>query len=164
MSHHQTTLTGSFDPSGAQGYFPAADFGINVKAGLYVKHDIDGLIAEYGQDLRGEGCSYSERSAVEVWDFVTKPPERYFAYVFIDNPWPSAFPEWKAHWAPHRVSVGTWTGDSLSVGPVMLGKVWRSNMGDMRRSVRFKAINGYTYAGTLYLSAGDYCRIKQVKG
>jgi hypothetical protein len=112
----------------------------------------------------------AERSQLELFDFVTNPPERYFAYVTI-NPDGATMPGSgivdvptyaTATYGLHRVKVGTWVGDSLNSSPVTLGAVYRSNFGDKRRSIRFVAINGHTYAGTYYQSAGDYCRLRKL--
>ena len=82
---------------------------------------------------------------VEVYEFVTNPPDRYFAYVNLDK----------------RI-ITTWTGDKL--GDITFRSApHTSNMGDVRVNIRVKAVNGLNYAGTFYQSAGDYCRIRKVK-
>lgn len=86
-----------------------------------------------------------ERSAVEVWEFNANPPAAYFAYVY-----------------PERGEVGTWTGQRL--GRLTLGKPYRDNFGGERVPVWMDGGNGKMYAGTWYKSAGDYCRLKKVKG
>lgn len=91
--------------------------------------------------------SNEERSAVEVFDFVTNPPDRYFLYINHDK----------------RLAT-TWTGDKL--GDVAFGDEyhcpafgWRST----RVPVTIKAINGRTYYGTWFKSSGDYARIRAAK-
>ena len=109
----------------------------------------------------------SERSAVEVYEFMTNPPAHYFLYVQPEGMPPASI-------APRDVryrgitregSSGlatTWTGEKL--GDVQFGRTFRSSFGDTRVSIRVYAINGKTYAGTFYKSAGDYARVKMCKG
>lgn len=86
-----------------------------------------------------------ETSAIEVYEFATNPPDKYFLYVDL----------------PKQV-VTTWTGELL--GKIMsTGKTHRSNLGDVRVPIRIKAINGKEYHGTFYKSAGDYARIEMYK-
>lgn len=85
-----------------------------------------------------------ETSALEVFDFVNDPPARYFLYINETT-----------------CKATTWTGDVL--GDVTFGRAWRANMGDARVSIRIRAINGRTYAGTYYKSAGDYARVKAMR-
>lgn len=109
--------------------------------------------------VRGGGASYKpedvpahllpvptneERSAVEVHEFNLNKPEKYFAYVSEKN---------------HTVT--TWTGDTL--GSASFGCEFRGNMGDKRVPIRVNGVNGRTYSGTYYKSAGDYCRLRAVK-
>lgn len=84
------------------------------------------------------------RSAVEVYEFVQKPPREYVLY--IDR---------------GRAKATTWTGEVL--GDVSFGQEYGTNMGDRRVPVRVRAINGRTYAGTYFKSAGDYARVRLVK-
>lgn len=91
-----------------------------------------------------------ERSAVEVFEFMRDRPNRYFVYVRVGTPY------------LRSATVTTWTGDILGHGT--MGAEYRSNMGDKRRSIRFRAITGDTYAGTYYYGAGDYARVRKVKG
>ena len=96
--------------------------------------------------------SNEERSALEVFEFCTNPPDKYFLYIKPLNTLCTG-------------SVGearTWTGERL--GSVVFGRVWRSNMGDRRVPVRISAINGRTYVGTFFTDAGDYARIRLAKG
>lgn len=88
-------------------------------------------------------CTNEERSNVEVFEFLHNPPRDYFAYVSRE----SGF-------------VITWTGQALSCGRAVIGREYRSNMGDKRRSISFLGINGVEYHGTYYCGAGDYCRVK----
>lgn len=84
------------------------------------------------------------RSAIEAWEFKIKPPQKYIVYVNLK-----------------KNVVTTWTGQVLGI-ITSIGKEHRSNMGDIRISIRFKGINNLTYAGTFYKSAGDYARVKTV--
>jgi hypothetical protein len=94
--------------------------------------------------LLPEPCTNEEISAMEVYEFCTNPPERYFLYVDVKN----------------QLAI-TWTGDKL--GNCVLGYKYRNNMGDTRQSISIKAINGRSYAGTYFTSAGDYARVKVCK-
>ena len=93
-----------------------------------------------------ESVSNDKISAIEVYEFVNDPPERYFAYINEKDK-----------------TMTTWTGDILGkvLGLWSLG--WRSNFGDIRVSIEVIGINGKRYHGTFYKSAGDYCRIKSYK-
>ena len=91
-----------------------------------------------------EPCSNDELSAMEVYEFITDPPVKYFLYVDVK-----------------QSIVTTWTGDKL--GDCWLGRKYRSNMGDTRQSIDIHAINGKHYAGTFFTSAGDYARVKVCK-
>lgn len=93
-----------------------------------------------------------ERSQCEIYEFLNDPPEQYFCYIVRDKADPNI---WIA---------SNWPGVALSEGRCVLGAEYRSNMGDKRRSVRFRGINGVVYAGTFYCGAGDYARVKAVKG
>lgn len=90
-----------------------------------------------------------ERSALEVYDFVNDPPDSYFLYIRECK-----LTRWDGE-------ATTWAGDRL--GWVCFGSEYRSNMGDIRVPVTIKAINGKTYHGTFYKSAGDYARIRAAK-
>lgn len=92
-----------------------------------------------------------ERSAVEVWEWLADPPERYFAYVDTVAKAPTYYPR-----------ITTWMGDNLGV--CRLGRRWRSNFGDWRVSITVYGTNGVHYYGTFYESAGDYCRLRAYKG
>ena len=85
-----------------------------------------------------------ERSALEVFEFCTNPPEKYFLYINRE-----------------KQSATTWTGDLL--GQVSFGREYRDNFGGRRVPVTVRAINGLTYHGTYYKSSGDFARIRQSK-
>jgi hypothetical protein len=93
----------------------------------------------------GPSPTNAERSAVETWEFQHGPiaPDRYFAYVNEDT---------------HTVT--TWTGQYLG-HIVKCGRVWRDNFGGKRQHLTVHAINGKTYYGTYYTSAGNYCRLRR---
>lgn len=104
-------------------------------------------------ELRAAGVaevSNEERGALELYEWFTDIPERYFAYV----------KEGKALGELHTVT--TFMGDSL--GHCSLGPVWRSNLGDRRRSVILIGTNGARYHGTYYCDAGTYCRLVRSRG
>jgi hypothetical protein len=86
-----------------------------------------------------------ERSALEVFEFVTNPPGNYFLYINEAN----------------RTAT-TWTGDVL--GQVSFGREYRDNFGGKRVPVAIRGINGLTYRGTYFKSSGDYARIRVQKG
>jgi hypothetical protein len=86
-----------------------------------------------------------ERSALEVFEFVTNPPDKYFLYI-----------NEKAQTAT------TWTGYAL--GRVFLGREYRDNFGGKRVPITVRAINDRTYHGTYFKSSGDYARIRVKKG
>jgi hypothetical protein len=88
--------------------------------------------------------SNAELSAIEVYEFCADKPTRYFLYI-----------------NEGRRIAATWTGDPL--GAVGFGSPFRANMGDLRVPITVYAINGLTYYGTYYKSAGDYARIKVAK-
>ena len=58
--------------------------------------------------------------------------------------------------------VGTAAGDKLGV-VTRTGRPWRSNMGDVRQSVRVLGINGAVYGGTAYVSASGLVRLRPIK-
>jgi hypothetical protein len=89
--------------------------------------------------------SNEERSALEVFEFVTNPPDKYFLYINEAN----------------RTAT-TWAGDVL--GQVFLGCEYRDNFGGRRVPITVRAINGRTYHGNYYKSSGDYARIRARKG
>jgi len=82
------------------------------------------------------------RAKVEYYEFVDKPPVRYFSYIN----------------ETHH-TMGCWTG-GIVLGSVSFGRAWKDNFGGTRVPITVQGINGCTYYGTYYKSAGDYCRIK----
>ena len=89
--------------------------------------------------------SNEQMSQLEVYEFVTKPPDKVFAYYNDD-----------------MTRIQTWTGDVL--GTI----VWRGQetrpMGGRVVRVRVHAINGHHYAGTCNRSSGTYCVLRRTKG
>lgn len=87
----------------------------------------------------------SELSAVEVWEFANMPPKALFAYVD------------KA-----TSTMRTFNGDVL--GSVTFGKEHKSpgfnGAFSKRVPIKVTGINGLTYYGTWYKSAGTYARLK----
>lgn len=94
----------------------------------------------------------------EVW---RDKPASLFAYIGFRDPAYKA-PRVGAHMvrASDLACVSVWTGAALGHGRV--NKVWRANFGDRRASVRVR-IAGCDYAGTAFLDAGDYCRLRKVR-
>lgn len=90
-------------------------------------------------------------SAREVAEWKANPPTTYFAYVKV-----------AVVATGGRGTITTWMGDVL--GACVLGPEWRDNFGGRRRSLYIDGNNGTAYTGTYFASAGDYCRIRRVKG
>jgi len=86
-----------------------------------------------------------ERSQIEVYEFLTKKPERVFVYADKD-----------------LTAVKTWMGDKLGA-IVRKSSPYRSLMGDTRVNIRVLGGSGAIYSGTCYVSAGDYCRLKRIR-
>lgn len=86
----------------------------------------------------------TERSQIETYEFIVNPPESYFLYINQE-----------------KRTATTWTGEVLGV--VTFGNEWRDNFGGKRVPVTIQAINGKTYHGTYFKSAGSYARIKMSK-
>lgn len=101
---------------------------------------VPGELAEAGLN----NVTNEERGEVELYDFVHNPPEKYFVYINQE-----------------KRTAGTFPGNVL--GSVVFGKEYYSCFGDKRQSVWIHAINGKTYAGTYYKSAGDYALVKALK-
>lgn len=91
-----------------------------------------------------EIANNNERSALEVYDFVNNPPDKYYLYVNAENK-----------------TVTTWTGEVL--GRVVFGCSYRSNWGDKRIPITVLGINGRRYHGTYYTDSEDCARIKAFK-
>lgn len=85
-----------------------------------------------------------ERGEIELYEFVNDPPSTYFLYVNETTR-----------------NATAWPGQVL--GSVSFGREYRDNFGGRRVPVRIQAVNGRTYAGTYYKSAGDYARVRMVK-
>jgi hypothetical protein len=98
-----------------------------------------------------------ERSAAEVAAFLADAPGPYVAYGFRK---PSGLdPICRLH---HGDKIGTWMGDRLAT-VTEAREPFHDNLGGIRQNFRAKGINGATYAGTAYLSSGDYVRMRPVK-
>ncbi len=99
-----------------------------------------------------------ERSALEVYEFRMNAPEKYFLYI----------KESTYSGCGNVPPIGseaiatTFMGDRL--GTVFMGNAFRDNFGGTRVPIRILAINGRTYAGTYFKSAGSYARVKLCKG
>jgi len=88
-----------------------------------------------------------ERSALEVFDFVTDPPDKYFLYVNEET---------------HEAT--TWTGDKL--GDVRFGRAYKCPAfggSSTHVPITIRAINGLTYHGIYFKSSGNFARIRQSK-
>lgn len=83
-----------------------------------------------------------ERAQVELFDFVTNPPDRYFLYIREET----------------REAVN-FTG--VRLGTVSFGREWRDNFGGTRRAVSIRSVNGVLYHGTYFKSSGDFARVKR---
>ena len=87
-------------------------------------------------------------SELEVYDFVTNPPEKYFLYINEEK----------------KIAT-TWTGECL--GNVIFGREFKSpafGTYSKRVPITLFAINHATYYGTYYKSSGDYARVKMSAG
>lgn len=88
-----------------------------------------------------------ERSQVELFDFVHDVPEKYFLYI------------------NEKTNLATtWTG--VKLGDVWFGREYQTpsfGRASKRVPVTIKAVNGRTYHGTYFKSAGDYARVKLAK-
>lgn len=78
-----------------------------------------------------------EIGQVEVFEFIARPPEKYFA----------CYDDGLRH-------IQTWMSDVL--GTIISKGSERRPMGGRVVSIRARAINGYTYVGTCNLSSGTY--------
>lgn len=92
-----------------------------------------------------------QQADIEMFDWLNDPPVKYFAYTKSDK-----FGLTGSH-------ITNWTGRELA-RIVHRGSVYRSNMGDRRCSFRAIGSNGLTYSGTAYIDAGDYVRMRAIKG
>lgn len=100
------------------------------------------------EDLAGvKRPTNEELGALEAFNFATKSPERTIAYIDAKN-----------------LRATAWLGDDL--GRVVLGSVYTTPAfggASRRQPVTLYAINGWIYAGTYYVSAGDYASFKRTK-
>lgn len=96
-------------------------------------------------------------SRAEVEAFKVDEPGPYFAY------WKAAsgFPNPRELVRGDKIT--TWTGETLAT-LLWAGDRFRSSFGDERQNFRALGINGATYSGTAYLSAGDYVRMRATRG
>jgi hypothetical protein len=85
-----------------------------------------------------------ERSALEVFEFCSNPPTKYFLYI-----------------SETKRTATTWTGDVL--GQVSFGREYRDNFGGKRAPIWIRGINGRSYHGTYYKSSGNFARIRLSK-
>ena len=85
------------------------------------------------------------RSELEVYDFLTKQPERYFAYHLDDG------------------NIVTFMSDRL--GTISRkGRIVRPfGSGGRIQHVVVRAINGFDYRGTCAVENGTYCRLRRAK-
>jgi len=82
-------------------------------------------------------------------------PDKYFLYISESTR------EERGVGAPAGWAT-TWMGHKL--GDVSFGTPYRSNMGDTRVPITVRGINGVIYTGTYFSSAGNYARLRKVKG
>jgi hypothetical protein len=88
-----------------------------------------------------------QRNAIEVYEFVHNPPERYFLYI-----------------NQTKGIATTWMGETL--GSVVFGREYRCpafGWHSTRVPVTVRGINGKLYHGTYFKSSGTYARIKLAK-
>lgn len=101
------------------------------------------LPAELSPTLTNE-----QRADVEVFDWLDNPPDTYFAYIQGRG----AIGHWVTNWTGRQLARIVWRGDSYK-GP----------LGDKRFNFRAVGTNGKVYAGTAYVSSGEYVRLRAVK-
>lgn len=102
---------------------------------------------------QGLNVENSERSRLEILDFIADPPSKLFAYV-----------QEQGH-ARSLAFVTTWTGDTLAT------VTWQGDpyscpaFGRSSERVNFRAVgvNGVSYSGIYYKSSGNYCRLTKTK-
>jgi hypothetical protein len=111
------------------------------RGGGYAKEEWEAIARQAGLE---RPPTNEERGQVEQYEFVTNPPDRYFAYV-----------------NERTRRLTTWMGDDL--GEVGFGREYRDSFGGRRVSITIYAINGKRYYGTYFKSSGDYARIKVSK-
>lgn len=92
----------------------------------------------------GYALTNEDRSSIEVYDFVNNVPTKYTLYISESDS-----------------KATTWTGEVL--GNVSFAPAFKAFFGDTRQHITVKAINGKTYHGTYYKSAGDHANIKLAK-
>jgi hypothetical protein len=114
-------------------------------------------ILEEIRNKLGFWLNNNHRSRLEIAKFKADKPIHYFAY---HNASPFyADPITRLHYGDH---IQNWMSDQLGT-VVWSGDPYHCNMGDIRQNFRCQAINGLTYSGTAYLSAGDYVRMRAIK-
>lgn len=93
-------------------------------------------------------CTNEERGEMELYEFCTNPPDKYFLYV-----------------SEEKRTAFTWPGQTL--GTVQFGRAYKvpafGGWPSVRVPVTIHAVNGLTYHGTYYKSSGDYARIERAK-
>jgi len=120
-----------------------------IKSNGYLKRN--GWSA-YPSDAVPGNCKVTneERSEVELYEWMTNPPDKYLLYIFKNR-------EEGGYYA------GTWTGTKL--GSVIMGREYRCPAFGRWCSVRVPITvigeNEKIYWGTYYTSSGDYARIRQ---
>lgn len=99
--------------------------------------------------------SNHERSLVEVYEFKHNPPARYTVYIKREVV--------SAGVVGKGITATTWMGHVLGHGKLgqsyRIGRKYRNNI---VYRVEFQAINGHTYRGQYYASAGDYAHVRKV--
>lgn len=92
-----------------------------------------------------------QRAELELIDWLTDPPARYSAYTKSDR------------FGITGAEITNFTGRKLARID-WRGSVYFSNFGDRRCNFGCTGTNGITYTGTAYIDAGDYVRIRAIKG
>jgi hypothetical protein len=95
-----------------------------------------------------------EKGQVEAYEFEhnNTGADGYFCY-------------WKDADATHpRATLTTWMGDKIAE-VIHYSQPFRCGFGMNSRRISFQArgTDGHTYAGTYYVSSGNYCRMKRIK-
>jgi hypothetical protein len=94
------------------------------------------ISAELSEELGIELPTNEETSALEVYEFITDPPVRYFLYISCPES-ALSLPDHRNHRTVRNGASGlatTWTGEKL--GDIQFGKEFRSAFGDRRVSLR----------------------------
>ena len=110
------------------------------RGGSYTPQDI----AEIERRAEVRSPTNEERGQLEVYEFMTNPPDKFYAFYSDD-----------------MRHIKTFMGEII--GDIVHRGAERRPMGGRVVSVRVRGINGATYAGTCNMSSGTYCLLKRTK-